>query len=151
MNVETEVLKAMAHARSAMELSQRLEHLGMLTRATDDRVPTHLLPHIVSQKDAEKLRRVKGIVRKGHVHAISEIGMVLSRGAVPMPRRTLYLDCTGRRNYSGDPSPVFAEKTIELSPIRLSHPSFSVALIDAIELSYLTVAQKNALCAPVGG
>lgn len=150
-NLQKEALTAMAHARTAADLSQRLEHLGLLTRATDDQVPTHFVPHMVTQKDAQKLRQVKGVIRKGHVHAISEIGMVLSHGAVPMPRRTLYLDCTGHGKRRGETPDVFTKGQIELSQIRLSHPSFSAALIGAIELSDLTAPQKNALCTPIHG
>lgn len=148
-SIQRESLKAMANARNATDLGQHLEHLGILKRATDDQIPSHFLPHVISPKDAIKLRRIKGVIRKGHVHAISEIGMVLSHGAVPMPRRTLYLDCTGRGEHRSRAQTIFAEKHIELSPVRLSHPSFSASLIGAIELLDLNTAEKNALCAPI--
>ena len=149
--LQKEALTAMAHARNAADLGQRLEHLGLLTRATDAQAPTHFLPHMISHKDARKLRQINGVIRKGHVHAISEIGMVLSHGAVPMPRRTLYLDCTWHGKRGRDAPDVFTPGRIDLSQIRLSHPSFSAALIGAIELSDLTGSQKNALCTPIRG
>lgn len=146
-----ESLKAMAHAYSEHDLATRLERLGVLLRTSADQTPSYFSPHLITPEDAERVKRIPHTIRKGHVHAISEIGMILSRGAVPMPSQTLYIDCTGHRARSNQLSPVFDDASISLTEIQLCHPSFSAAMIGAIELLGSSTAEKNQFCTPIGG
>ncbi|MEM6557540.1 MAG: hypothetical protein AAF642_16780 [Pseudomonadota bacterium] len=146
-----EILKAMAYASSPNDLCLRLEDLNVIVRTSDDQTPTCFMPHLLTRQDAQRLCGVKHVIRKGQVHAISEIGMVLSRGAVPMPDRSLYLDCTGHGGAGHQPGPIFQTGRIDLAEIRLCDPSFSAAMIAAIELLDLPTEEKNKLCVPIRG
>ncbi|MEM7639426.1 MAG: hypothetical protein AAF269_10200 [Pseudomonadota bacterium] len=146
-----EIMKAMAYASNPDDLCLRLEDLKIIVRTSADRVPNYFVPHLITHKDARRLQTVKHVIRKGHVHAVSEIGMVLSRGAVPMPDQSLYLDCTGPGRLGVKTGPVFRNNHITLAEIRLCDPSFSAAMIAAIELLDLSAEEKNKLCVPVRG
>lgn len=148
-SASVEGLKAMAHAVTLQSLALDLERLGVLARVSTDHDPSNFYPHIIDPQKAGQLGTIKRVIRKGHVHAISEIGMVLDEGVVPMPVRTLYIDCTGSRGTFAAPAPVFQERFIRLTEVRLCRPSFSAAIIAAIELLDLSTADKNALCTPL--
>jgi|GEM_PF-4732917 len=149
--VQHEGLKAMAHAHSAHDLSLRLERLGVLVRTSKNHPPTYFSAHFLTPEDAQRIQQIPNTIRKGHLHSISEIGMILSRGVVPMPPQTLYIDCTGSRTQWHHPTPVFNSDRIELAEVRLCHPSFSATMIAAVELSDMSIEEKNAHCAPVTG
>ncbi|MEM7327267.1 MAG: hypothetical protein AAF437_00930 [Pseudomonadota bacterium] len=144
-------LTAMAHAQTQDDLCFRLEEAGMLMRLSEHQAPSYFLPHVVSRKDAHRLRAIARVIRKGHVHAISKIGMVLTRGIAPMPDKTLYIDCTGRGDASRAPNLVFQPGKINLAEIRLCHPSFSAAMIGAIACSNQSDAELNKMCVPISG
>jgi hypothetical protein len=141
----------MAHAHSTHDRSLRLERLGVLVRTSEHHVPTYFASHFLTPEDTQQLRHIPNTIRKGHVHSISEIGMILSRGVVPMPPQTQYFDCTGSRTRWHQPKRVFELGTIELADIRLCHPSFSATMIAAVELLDASIEEKNAHCAPVIG
>lgn len=149
--IQQECLKAMAYAQNPEDLCLRLETLGVIVRTSVGQSPSSFLPHMVTHLDAERLRQVYHVIGKGHVHAITEIGMVLSRGVVPMPGKALYLDCTGDESTRNPPSPVFQKGRIDLAEIRLCHPSFSAAIIAAIALQDLSIEEKNKLSVPMMG
>ncbi|MEL7032871.1 MAG: hypothetical protein AAGK80_11360 [Pseudomonadota bacterium] len=151
MSRQHEALQAMAYAQNPDDLCLRLERLGLIVRTSSEQVPTYFLPHLITHEDAERLRQVEHVIRKGHVHAISEIGMLLSRGAVPMPAQSLYLDCTGYSGSRHRTKVVFQPQSIDLADIRLSHPCFSAAMIAAIELRDLPIEEKNKLSVPLDG
>lgn len=151
MTRQHEILQAMAYARDSDDLGLRLERLGAIVRTSNDQIPTYFLPHRITHHDAERLRQIQHVIRKGHVHAISEIGILLSHGAVPMPARSLYLDCTGHAGPRLGTRPVFQSQSLELADIRLDNPCFSAALIAAVELLDLPSHEKNKLCAPMRG
>ncbi|MEO1187438.1 MAG: hypothetical protein AAFW60_00080 [Pseudomonadota bacterium] len=146
-----EVLQAMAFAQNRSDLCLRLEHIGVIVRTSKDRLPVHFVPHQITHHDADRLSQVENVIRKGHVRAISEIGILLSRGAVPMPSKSLYLDCTGQSGSQYQTKAVFQPRSINLADIRLNHPCFSAAMIGAIELLDLPTEEKNKLCAPLRG
>lgn len=149
--VQHEGLKAMAHAHSAHDLSLRLERLGVLVRTSELHTPTYFSAHFLSPEDAQRIRQIPNTIRKGHVHSISEIGMILSRGVVPMPPQTLYIDCTGSRTQWHQATHIFSPNRIDLADVRLCHPSFSATMIAAVELLDVSIKEKNAHCAPVNG
>ncbi|MEO1552330.1 MAG: hypothetical protein AAFR82_00240 [Pseudomonadota bacterium] len=148
---QQECLKAMAYAQNQDDLCLRLESLGVIVRTSDGQMPSYFLPHLVTHHDAERLQQVHHVIRKGHVHAISEIGMLLSHAVVPMPEQSLYLDCTGHGGTQHAPNVVFQNRTIDLAEIRLCHPSFSAAITAAIELLDISIEEKNKLCVPTRG
>ena len=151
MTRQHEILQAMAYAHDSDDLGLRLERLGVIVRASNDQLPTYFLPHRITHQDADRLRQIHHVIRKGHVHAISEIGILLSHGAVPMPVHSLYLDCTGHTESPLGTRAVFQPQSLKLADIRLDNPCFSAALIAAVELLDLPSEEKNKLCAPMHG
>lgn len=144
-------LRRMSLAQTPQALCLDLERLGILLRISSDVEPQGFSQQVLTKADAAKLNSITGVIRKGHVHAISEIGMLLDEGAVPMPFRTLYIDCTGSAATKSKPSKIFQDGKIQLSDVHVCQPSFSAALIAAIELLDLPDHENNALCAPVHG
>ena len=142
-------LRLMSQVHSVQDLCRGLEGPGVLLRTSSDQEPQGFSPQLLSSEEAAKLRTIRGVIRKGHVHAISEIGMVLDQGAVPMPPRTLYIDGTGSAVASSKPPPIFQGSMIHLTDVRLCQPSFSAAVIGAIELLDISDKDKNELSAPL--
>ena len=144
-------LRLMSLAQTEQELCLGLERLGVLRRISSDAEPRGFSQQMLTAADAARLNTIKGVLRKGHVHAISEIGMLLDEGAVPIPYRTLYIDCTGSLGTPPKAAKIFQDGAIQLADVHLCQPSFSAAMIAAIELLDLSDQEKNALCAPVHG
>lgn len=142
-------LRLMSQAHSVQALCRGLEGLGLLLRTSPDEEPHGFSSQLLTREEAAKLCTIRDIIRKGHVHAISEIGMVLDGGAVPMPQQTLYIDGTGSIGTASKPPPIFQGPMIHLADVRLCQPSFSAAVIGAIELLEVSDSDKNALCAPL--
>ena len=144
-------LRLMSQMQTSKELCLGLERLGLLLRTSSGVEPWGFSQQIITAAEAARTRTIRGVIRKGHVHAISEIGMFLDQGVVPMPAKTLYIDCTGSLSASEKPPQIFQDGTIHLADVRLCQPSFSAAIIGAIELLDVSDENKNALCAPVYG
>lgn len=144
-------LRLMSNAQTQSALCRDLEDLGLLLRTSADLEPQGFSPQTITPDEAAKLRTIRRVIRKGHVHAISEIGMILDEGVVPMPKRTLYIDCTGSTGVKAKPPPIFQNTAIQMAEGRLCQPSFSAAIIGAIELLDISDDEKNALCAPLYG
>ncbi len=144
-------LRLMSLAQTEHDLYLGLERLGVLRRISPDAAPNGFSQQMLTATDAAKLSSIKGVIRKGHVHAISEIGMLLDQGAVPMPNSTLYIDCTRSRPAESKSAKIFQDGAIQLADVHLCQSSFSAAMIAAVELRDLPDLEKNALCAPVRG
>lgn len=144
-------LRRMSLAQTSQALCLDLERLGLLRRISSDVEPQGFSEQLITKTEAAKLNSITGVIRKGHVHSISEIGMLLDEGVVPMPFRTLYIDCTGSTPTKSKPPEIFQRGNIQISDVHVGQPSFSAALIAAVELLDLPDHESNALCAPVHG
>jgi hypothetical protein len=147
-------MEAAAKAETKSELFDRLAACGALLRIDDDVRPTAYRCATVSQAELAELRRIRNVVRMGHVRAIERDRILLDRGEVPTDRDCIHVDCAANGLQKRETRPVFGADTITLQNVRTCQPTFSAALIGHVEAAYEDVAEKNVLCAanpyPVG-
>jgi hypothetical protein len=143
--------EAVVAAQNLPDLFDRLEAGGDLLRIDPNVRPTVYRCATVSQDELVQLRRVKNIVRLGHVRAVEATRVVLENGELPLCHGTLVVDCSA----SGIPQrslvPIWVGKRVTLQMVRTCQPTFSAAFIGHVEAAFTDDAEKNALCSPVPG
>ena len=70
-------LRRMSLAQTSQALCLDLERLGLLRRISSDVEPQGFSEQLITKTEAAKLNSITGVIRKGHVHSISEVGMLL--------------------------------------------------------------------------
>ncbi|MEM1147047.1 MAG: hypothetical protein AAGH49_04590 [Pseudomonadota bacterium] len=143
------ILRNIARAVSTDEVCARLERLGLLLRLSPDIRPSVFRGVASTHDEVKRLQAITHIVRKGHVHGISPIGMLFDHGAEPMHVDSIYIDCTSSPPPQRARPPVFQDDLIHLQSMTLCPPGFDAALIGEIETLALTDQEKNDLCAPL--
>lgn len=138
-----------ALATSLDDLFARLETAGQLMRIDPSIWPDTFRCATLSRKELEQLRRVRNVVRPGHVLAIGADEIVLEHGTIPTSRNHVHIDCSAEGVARQPPRPVFAGERITLQMLRICQPSLSGAITARIETLALADAEKNALSAPV--
>lgn len=140
---------ALAKANSAQDVFETLEEDGYMLRFDPDVQPSMYHCAIISKGELEILRDIKDVIRAGHVQDISARGMQFKDAFIPMPDKTLYVDCTARAVTPKQIQPVFSDRTVTPQMLRVCQPIFSTALTAHIELMNLTDKEKNSLCQPL--
>lgn len=146
---QAEQMAACAQATSVEDLYARLEACGTLLRIDPSRTPTMFHLATISTGEVETLRRIGGVIRKGHVRAVDADGLEMEQGRVPLPPGTLCIDCTASAVEKRPIQPIFQGNRVVLQMTRLPLPTFSAALIAYVEAHYPDDATKNGLCASV--
>jgi hypothetical protein len=141
--------EAIADATSIADLFARLEERGILLRIDTSVEPTAYRCAIVSQLELVQLRRIKDVVRLGHLRSVEQTRIVLDHGVLPADPDTLVVDCSAGGITTPPKIPVFDRGTINLLMLRFCQPLFSAALIAYVEAHVSDVGEKNALCTPV--
>lgn len=141
---------AICEAASVPDLFARLEGKELLLRIDKDVEPTTYRCAVVSLAELAQLRRVKDIVRLGHVRRIEPTQIILDKGSVPAEPDTLYIDCSASAIVMPPDVPVFdGDHRINLLMVRTCQPLFSAAVIAYVESHLASTAEKNALCTVV--
>jgi len=114
----------------------RLEEGKLLLRLDTAIMPTMFHGATITESELAS-RRIKHIVRAGHVLEITDSGMRMDRGFKQMPAGTLYVDCTaaGLRRRAV-PTKVFDADVINIRPLCAMLVAFSAALTAHVEVSY---------------
>jgi hypothetical protein len=142
-------LEAAAGATSHDDLFARLEAAGQLKRIDPGVTPTMYRCAIVSDAELEQMRRIRNVVRLGHVTALEPERIVLERGSIPTTARHVHINCTAD-GIAGKPlRPIFETGRILLQYVRRCSPTFSGAFIGHVETMPGDDAEKNRLCRPV--
>lgn len=119
-------------------------------RTTDIRLrPSMYRCATVSHLELEQLRRIRDIVRMGHVQRIEPTTIVLDGGSVPATPTALYIDCTADGAPQRPAKPVFDADHLTLQAVRGCQQVFSAAFIAHVEFAYEDDAVKNELCTPI--
>ena len=100
-----------------------------------------------SPRASSVLRRIKRVIRKGHVLRINASGLQLVDGDVEMPKRTVFIDCSADGLAKRPIQPIFNGERITLQTVRFCQQVFSAAFTARVELSPIEEATKNELCA----
>jgi hypothetical protein len=139
--------ECIAQAESPHDLFDRLEATGQLLRLDPEVRPSKYRCATVSQDELRELRRIRNVVRLGRVRRIEATRLVLEYGVLDSLDGELYIDCSACAIPSRPGVPVFeGEHAIHLQLVRSCAPSFSAALIAAVECRVNGTDEKNAMC-----
>lgn len=141
-------VEAAAQADSIDDLFDRLNASEQLLRVHEDVTPTAYRGATVSHLEIEQLRRIRDVVRLGHVRRIGRDAIVLDQGTIPAGPHDLHVHCAARGLNPAPAVPIFAEDCITLQPIRTGLIPFNAALIGFVEATHADIAAKNRLCPP---
>lgn len=141
--------QAAAEAATVDDLFERLEACGELRRIDPDVIPTAYHCAILSDGELELLRRIRGVVRLGHVTAIDDDSITLEQGSIPSSPNCLHIDCSAAGIPWRPTTPVFDGERITLQWVRTCQPTFSAALIGHVEATVDDEDEKNLLCPPI--
>lgn len=144
-----EVLEIIADTDALSQIGLALERSGHILRVDPDVTPMKFHGALKSPEQLNAVRHIHHVVRKGHVHHLTAKGMFLEQGAEPMPKRTLYIDCTASRVATRSQAPVFDHDTINLQMLQMASAGFSAAMIAAIEMLAIPEDEKATLCQPL--
>lgn len=142
-------VEAIATAETVDDVFLKLEECESLFRIDPAVEPRAYHCAVISRGELEQLRRIRNIVRMGHVLEIESDSIVLEEGVVPAAPDALYIDCSAAGIPTRPTTPVFDGNRITLQWVRLCQPTFSAAFIGHVEAAFQDEAEKNQLCAPI--
>jgi NAD(P)-binding Rossmann-like domain len=142
-------MECFAKASSVDDLFLRLEAADQMLRIYPDHTPSMFHFATMSKGEVEVLRRIKNVVRMGHVQSIEPDALVLDGGRVAIDAGTLCIDCTASAVEPRAMQPIFQPGKIVLQLVRAPLPTFSAAMIAYVEAHYSDEKQKNQLCGNV--
>jgi len=142
-------MEAAAAASSVPDFFYRLESAGLALRIDRAVQPTMFRCAIASVREVEQFRRVRDVVRLGHVRALHPDRMVLDDGEAPASSDRLYVHCTADGVVKRPSEPIFQGRRMVPQYVRRCAPVFAAALVARVEALPLSDAEKNDLCRPV--
>jgi NAD(P)-binding Rossmann-like domain len=142
-------MECFANATSVDDLFARLEASDQMLRIYPDHKPSMFHYATMSKGEVQVLRRIKNVIRMGHVQAIAPNALVLDGGRVAIDAGTLCIDCTASAVEPRAMQPIFQPNKIVLQLVRAPLPTFSAAMIAYVEAHYDNDTQKNQLCGNV--
>ena len=143
-------LEAVREAHSTDDLFARLEARGLLLRIDPGVQPTMYRCAIVSEAELAELRRIRKVVRLGHVRAIGRDRIVLDGGEIATSQEHAHVHCSSAGLPRAAAQPMFQPGLIVPQYVRRCSPCFSAAFVAHVEASVEGDDHaKNALCGPV--
>ena len=141
--------EAARDATSLPDLFARLEGMQLLQRIDPSVTPTMYRCAVVSNAELMQLRRIRNVVRLGHVKGVELDRIVLDQGEVPTSPKHVHIHCSAGGLPRGPVQPVFQGHRIVPQYLRRCSPSFSAAFIAHLEATIEDDDVKNALSEPV--
>ncbi|MGD1933162.1 MAG: hypothetical protein ACFB0Z_01440 [Candidatus Phaeomarinobacter sp.] len=144
-------MEGIAASDSVDDMFDHLEACGYFVRFDPQVRPTMFHGATISPLELQELRRIKNVVRMGHVQSVTNNEIVLDQGTVPTTPGTVHVDCSATAVTNKDSRPVFDGDVITPQFIRSYQPTFSASLIAHVEATYGDgdEAKKNQLCGVV--
>ena len=136
-------------AASLPDLFERLEAERLLQRIDTSVEPTMYRCAILSEAELAQLRRIRRVVRLGHVRAIEPHRIVLDQGEIATSPAQVHVHCSAAGLPRGPMDPIFQGARVVPQYVRRCSPTFSAAFVAHLELSPLSDEQRNALAEPV--
>ena len=146
---QADLMDAFAKATTIDDLFERLEACEAMLRIYPDHKPSMFHYATMSKGEIKVLRKIKTVIRMGHVHAVERSALLLAQGRVVLPEGTLCIDCTASAVERRPTLPIFNGDKLTLQMVRIPQPAFSAALVAYVEVHYEDDAAKNKLCMPV--
>ena len=141
-------LEAMAASESVEEVYERLEKDGIMLRTDGAVVPAMMKGATVSLGELQQLRRIRNVVRLGHVERIEPDQIVLERGSIPTTPKHLHVHCAAPGLSDNPPRAIFTDESITLQLVTRVGLTLSGALQGFLETTGRTTEEKNTLCPP---
>lgn len=141
-------LESAAHAMSPHDLFARLEASAQLFRVDEHVTPTMYKAPTMSTAELGMLRRIRDVVRLGHVRWIDRHEIHLDGGVIAADPGALYVHCAAPGLNPAPDVPIFADGRITLQPIRSGLIPFNAAMAGFVESTGRRLEEKNRLCPP---
>ena len=141
--------QAIVEATGFRNLFERVNAMGQLLRLDDDVWPTMYRCATVTRAELEQLRRIKEVVRLGHVQQIEKDAIVLEQGTIATSAATLHVHCAADGLARRPSVPAFDGNAVTLQALRTCQQAFSSAFIAHVEAAYDDEEVKNRLCTPI--
>jgi hypothetical protein len=138
--------EALEQAQSIADLFERLEIGGVLLRIDQKVKPKMFRGATISQLELEQLRRIKNVVRLGHVKQIERDKILFEKDAYTCGPGQVFVDCSANALNHSEIKPVFSGSIITPQPVRGAQMVFSAAFIAHVEAAYSEEQLKNELC-----
>ena len=90
---------------------------------------------MVSKEELAQLRRIRNVVRMGHVRDIQQERITLDKGQIALTAADVVIDCTASGISRRPMTSIWADKKINLQLVRTCQPLFSA--LDRLRRSYL--------------
>lgn len=142
-------LEAMAQATSIRDLYARLEEQGFFLRVDTAVEPSMVRGAVISESELELVRRIKNVIRLGHVQKIGQDAITLDQGRVSTSLQTLHIHCAARGLPRPALRPIFEPGRITVQPFMWGFASYQFALLGAAEALLDNDADKNRLFPPI--
>lgn len=142
-------LEAMAQATSIRDLYTRLETQRFFLRVDTDVEPSMCRGAVISESELDLLRRIKNVVRLGHVRKIGHDTITLEHGQVPTNARTLHIHCAARGLPRPPLRPIFESDRISVQPFAWGFACYQFAMLGAAEALLDNDEEKNRLFPPI--
>ena len=141
-------VEATAESESIEQVYAQLEKHQVMLRIDDSIEPGMCKGATASAGELEAMRRIKNVVRLGHVIRIEGSEIVLDHGSIPTSPEHLHVHCATAGLSDRPPKLIFDDDVITLQPVTRVSLSLSAALLGYVEASGRTAAEKNQLCPP---
>mmetsp|Transcript_46288 Transcript_46288/g.106864 ORF Transcript_46288/g.106864 Transcript_46288/m.106864 type:complete len:520 (+) Transcript_46288:89-1648(+) len=140
--------------KSLEQMYLTLEKDGLVFRLDHSNFPKYFHGATITPTEFGKVRRIRNLIRMGHVREVTESQLVLDEGVYDTGKGTLCIDCTSTAIRSAPPPiPIWSEKRITLqlfSQIACAYGELNVALCAAVtgycEASLSDWKANNARC-----
>jgi hypothetical protein len=142
-------LEAMAQVASVDDLVARLEAVGYLLRIDPEVRPTMFRGAVISEGELALVRRIKDVVRLGHVRRIGRDAIELEQGRVPTDEGTVHVHCAARGLARRALRPIFEPERVTVQPFLWGFACYQFAMLGVIEATVPGDEDKNRLCPPI--
>jgi hypothetical protein len=146
IGTQAKMVENIAQSESPDDMFMRLEQCGYFLRIDESTTPEMFHAATVSKLEIKQLRRIKNVIRLGHLTSVSTTEMKFDQGIIPTSANMLYVDCSASAIVDPGSKPVFSGDLITPQLARPYQPVFSASLVAHVELNYDSDEDKNRLC-----
>ena len=142
--------EAGARADSVSEFVAHLHANEVLLRVDESEEPAMAMVPTINAAELAELRRIRNVVRLGHVRRITRNEIVLDHGRVATTPDHVHVHCATAAIPKRPLAPVFTEDHITLQYIRYAYPCLSAGVAGFLEATRGDTDEKNRLSPPHG-
>ncbi|TAM12848.1 MAG: NAD(P)/FAD-dependent oxidoreductase [Nevskiaceae bacterium] len=143
------VLNEALAATSVDDYFQRLLAAGHVMAFDPAVKPTRWRCATVTPMELEQIRKIKNVVRMGHVESVAPGVIRLEKGVHRVPESSVFIDCAADGLTKVPAKKVFDGTHITLQSVRMCQQVYSAGFIANVEINVPGEARKNELCRPV--